>query len=136
IRRSARYHNRRRKPFLAPPEDHRALLPRIRTVLHPGMLQVAAVDGQFGTHRLHNPGQLPVLPAHHAWPSRQRLTHRTVSPRLPDEQINYIRNSVKATVDAYDGTVTLYAMDESDPVLRTWMSVFPGTVQPTKAISD
>ncbi|MDT3441170.1 UPF0182 family protein [Pseudofrankia sp. BMG5.37] len=49
-------------------------------------------------------------------------------------QINYLRNSVKATVDAYDGTVTLYAFDESDPVLRTWMRAFPGTVKPFKAI--
>ncbi len=49
-------------------------------------------------------------------------------------QINYIRNSVKATVDAYDGTVTLYAWDETDPVLRTWSRVFPGTVQPRSAI--
>ncbi len=58
--------------------------------------------------------------------------------RLPDQQIeiSYIRNSVKATVDAYDGTVTLYAMDERDPVLRTWMNVFPDTVQPTSAISN
>ncbi|MGH3843230.1 MAG: UPF0182 family protein [Pseudonocardiaceae bacterium] len=57
-------------------------------------------------------------------------------PRLPDEEISYIRNSVKATVDAYDGTVTLYAVDESDPVLRTWMKVFPGTVRPASAISN
>jgi uncharacterized protein len=56
--------------------------------------------------------------------------------RLPDEEISYIRNSVKATVDAYDGTVTLYAMDENDPVLRTWMDIFPGTVQPNSAISN
>lgn len=56
--------------------------------------------------------------------------------RLPDEEISYIRNSVKATVDAYDGTVTLYAMDDTDPVLRTWMNIFPGTVQPSSAISD
>ncbi|HKR48379.1 MAG TPA: UPF0182 family protein, partial [Pseudonocardiaceae bacterium] len=55
--------------------------------------------------------------------------------RLPNDEISYIRNSVKATVDAYDGTVTLYAVDESDPVLRTWMNVFPGTVQPSSAIS-
>jgi len=55
--------------------------------------------------------------------------------RLPDDEISYIRNSVKATVDAYDGTVTLYAMDDSDPVLRTWMNVFPGTVAPASAIS-
>ncbi|MGH3866231.1 MAG: UPF0182 family protein [Pseudonocardiaceae bacterium] len=57
-------------------------------------------------------------------------------PRLPDEEVSYIRNSVKATVDAYDGTVTLYAMDEHDPVLQTWMNVFPGTVRPASAISN
>jgi hypothetical protein len=46
------------------------------------------------------------------------------------DEVNYIRNSVKATVDAYDGTVTLYAWDESDPVLRTWQGAFEGTVKP------
>jgi len=51
-------------------------------------------------------------------------------------QVNYIRNSVKATVDAYNGTVTLYAFDESDPVLKTWTKAFPGTVKPAKAIPD
>lgn len=45
-------------------------------------------------------------------------------------QVNYIRNSVKATVDAYDGTVTLYQWDTEDPVLKTWMKAFPGTVKP------
>ena len=48
----------------------------------------------------------------------------------PDKQVSYIRNSVKATVDAYDGTVTLYQQDEQDPVLKAWMQVFPGTVKP------
>ena len=43
--------------------------------------------------------------------------------------VNYIRNSVKATVDAYDGSVTLYAWDEEDPILKAWQSVFPGTVK-------
>ena len=52
-----------------------------------------------------------------------------------DKQVSYIRNSVKATVDAYDGTVTLYAQDETDPVLKAWESVFPGTVKPKSAIS-
>ncbi|AFM16231.1 hypothetical protein Mycch_1429 [Mycolicibacterium chubuense NBB4] len=54
---------------------------------------------------------------------------------LPDKQVSYIRNSVKATVDAYDGTVTLYAQDESDPVLQAWEKVFPGTVKPKSDIS-
>ncbi|HET7399625.1 MAG TPA: UPF0182 family protein [Intrasporangium sp.] len=49
-------------------------------------------------------------------------------------QINYVRNSVKATVDAYDGTVTLYQWDEQDPILRAWMQVFPDAVKPLAAI--
>ena len=53
-----------------------------------------------------------------------------VNRLAPDKQVSYIRNSVKATVDAYDGTVTLYAQDEKDPVLQAWMKVFPGTVKP------
>lgn len=51
-------------------------------------------------------------------------------------QVNYIRNSVKATVDAYTGQVKLYQWDTEDPVLKTWMKAFPGTVEPKKDISD
>ncbi|MFJ9564215.1 UPF0182 family protein [Streptomyces fuscichromogenes] len=51
-------------------------------------------------------------------------------------QVNYIRNSVKATVDAYTGAVKLYQWDTEDPVLKTWMKAFPGTVQPKSAISQ
>jgi uncharacterized membrane protein (UPF0182 family) len=42
---------------------------------------------------------------------------------------------VKATVDAYDGSVTLYQWDAKDPVLQTWMKAFPNTVKPKSAIS-
>ena len=52
------------------------------------------------------------------------------------DQINYIRNSVKATVDAYTGKVTLYSWDASDPVLKAWMSVFPATVKPMALMSS
>jgi uncharacterized protein len=48
---------------------------------------------------------------------------------------NYLRNSVKAVVDAYDGTVTLYAFDEADPLLRAWRRAFPGLFAPRSAIS-
>jgi uncharacterized membrane protein (UPF0182 family) len=47
-----------------------------------------------------------------------------------DEEVSYVRNSVKATVDAYTGEVTLYQFDTSDAVLKTWMKAFPGTVKP------
>jgi len=53
-----------------------------------------------------------------------------------NQKVNYIRNSVKATVDAYDGTISLYQWDEKDPVLKTWMKAFPNTVKPKSAISQ
>lgn len=55
---------------------------------------------------------------------------------LPQESISYIRNSVKATVDAYDGTVTLYSMDDDEPLLKAWREIFPGIVEPESEISD
>ncbi|GAA1170862.1 UPF0182 family protein [Ornithinimicrobium humiphilum] len=50
-------------------------------------------------------------------------------------KVNYIRNSVKATVDAYDGTVSLYTWDEEDPLLKAWSKVFDGSVLPMDEIS-
>jgi uncharacterized membrane protein (UPF0182 family) len=56
--------------------------------------------------------------------------------QLARENVNYIRNSVKATVDAYDGTVKLYQFDDNDPVLKAWNKAFGGKlVQPRSAIS-
>ena len=58
----------------------------------------------------------------------------------PGQPVGYVRNSVKAVVDAYSGKVTLYQVDNNDPVLKAWENVFPGVVQPTssipKALSD
>ncbi|WP_434741601.1 UPF0182 family membrane protein [Micromonospora sp. SH-82] len=53
--------------------------------------------------------------------------------QLARENVNYIRNSVKATVDAYDGTVTLYQFDENDPVLKAWNKAFGGELVRPKA---
>jgi uncharacterized protein len=50
--------------------------------------------------------------------------------------VNYMRNSVKATVDAYSGEVTLYAWDTEDPLLKAWSSIFPTAVQPQSEMSD
>lgn len=54
---------------------------------------------------------------------------------LPNSSVNYIRNSVKATVDAYDGSVTLYAWDDQDPLLKAWQKVFPSTLKPYSEMS-
>ncbi|RNE48722.1 UPF0182 family protein [Corynebacterium alimapuense] len=56
--------------------------------------------------------------------------------RLISDEVGYIRNSVKATVDAYDGTVELYEFDTEDPVLKVWEGIFPDTVNPESEISD
>ena len=49
---------------------------------------------------------------------------------------NYIRNSVKAVVDAYDGSVTLYVVDQDDPIIKAWQKVFPGKFTPGSEASD
>jgi hypothetical protein len=62
-------------------------------------------------------------------------TQGSAAPAGPGAgQVNYIRDSVKAVVDAYTGQVTLYQWDTGDPVLRTWMKVFPGLIKPRAAI--
>jgi len=45
---------------------------------------------------------------------------------LEDQPVNYIRNSVKAVVDTYDGSVTFYVFDSADPILAAWRGIFPG----------
>ncbi|MDH6135133.1 uncharacterized membrane protein (UPF0182 family) [Kitasatospora sp. MAA4] len=66
--------------------------------------------------------------------TKDSLTDERGQVLSASNEVNYIRNSVKATVDAYTGQVTLYQWDSSDPVLKTWMKAFPGTVEPESAI--
>ncbi len=59
----------------------------------------------------------------------------TMSGRFPYSQpigngINYIRNSVKVTINAYDGSMKFYMADKDDPIIRTISKIFPGTLQP------
>jgi uncharacterized membrane protein (UPF0182 family) len=79
--------------------------------------------------------------ANYPYSTVQSLSGAIVDSNTPAQpyaidDINYIRNSVKATVDAYSGEVTLYAWDENDPVLKTWEAVYPGTVTPKSEMSD
>lgn len=47
-----------------------------------------------------------------------------------NQNVNYIRNSVKAVVDAYNGTVTFYQSDPDDPIIKTYSKIFPNTFRP------
>jgi uncharacterized membrane protein (UPF0182 family) len=63
----------------------------------------------------------------------------TVSDRYPysdpgQENFNYIRNSVKVVIDAYNGSVTFYSVDFNDPILQTWQRIFPQLFQPIAAM--
>jgi uncharacterized membrane protein (UPF0182 family) len=65
----------------------------------------------------------------------------TVTDRFPySEPVpglgNYIRNSVKAVVDAYDGTVNLYTSDPKDPIIQTYAKIFPGVFQPLEQMPE
>jgi uncharacterized membrane protein (UPF0182 family) len=69
--------------------------------------------------------------------TKDSLTATSKSMRsITTGQANYMRNSVKATVDAYDGSVDLYAWNPDDPVLKAWEGVFPGQYKPISSISS
>lgn len=74
--------------------------------------------------------------------SQQKQLDSAVTDSLTNAQdlsmtgrVNYLRNSVKATVDAYDGSVKLYAWDTEDPILKSWQKVFPSSYKPLKDMS-
>ena len=58
------------------------------------------------------------------------------APQLAFDTVNYVRNSVKATVDAYSGEVTLYAWEPEDPLLQAWSQVFPNTLRDQDEMSE
>ena len=53
---------------------------------------------------------------------------------LGNDPFNYIRNSVKITMDAYDGTMTFYIADPSDPIIRAWSGIFPSMFKPIDSL--
>lgn len=70
--------------------------------------------------------------------SSTTLSAHGASVGQPNTQVNYLRNSVKAVVDAYTGKVSLYEWDQArhpDPLLKAWEGVYPGLVQPQSSIS-
>ncbi|MDO5495188.1 MAG: UPF0182 family protein [bacterium] len=63
------------------------------------------------------------------------LTSQQTNILSPVNRVNYMRNSVKAVVDAYDGSVTLYQWDEQDPILNAWKGIFPEILTPVSEVS-
>lgn len=74
------------------------------------------------------------------YPYSQRIdlgeaARRVLGSRGVQGRGNYLRNSVKAVVDAYDGSVKLYAFDEKDPILGAWRKAFPSLFAPKSQIT-
>lgn len=55
---------------------------------------------------------------------------------LPGQNINYIRNSVKVVIDAYDGSMKFYIVDKEDPVIQVYANIFKDTFLPIAEMSD
>ncbi len=51
-----------------------------------------------------------------------------------DHSFNYVRNSVKAVVNAYTGEVTLYVVDDTDPIIQAWQGAFPDLFTPASEV--
>ncbi|HCO02354.1 MAG TPA: hypothetical protein DIT48_03115 [Actinobacteria bacterium] len=64
------------------------------------------------------------------YPYSERVNLGDITSGHLSGEANYLRNSVKAVVDAYDGTVRLYVVDPSDPVIQVWRNAFPSLFQP------
>ncbi|KAA3663643.1 MAG: UPF0182 family protein, partial [Chloroflexi bacterium] len=61
---------------------------------------------------------------------------RSLPYPTPINGISYIRNSVKITIDAYDGNVNYYIVDPDDPIIQTYSAAFPGLFQPMSALPE
>lgn len=80
--------------------------------------------------------------SNYPYAQHQSLTQATVDSRTAEASeyvqsntVNYMRNSVKAIVDAYDGSVRLFQWDKTDPILSTWMKIYPDMIEPMDNIS-
>ena len=69
------------------------------------------------------------------YPYAQEANNDNLTPGSGlNHSFNYVRNSVKAVVDAYDGSVTLYVVDPMDPIVRAWSKAFPGLFTPADKV--
>jgi uncharacterized membrane protein (UPF0182 family) len=93
---------------------------------------VWVVDGYTTSNSYPNSQQINLRSA-----TASTLSSNGATATQPNASVNYMRNSVKATVDAYSGKVTLYAWNQAaqpDPILQAWEQAFPGLIEPQAKI--
>ncbi len=95
--------------------------------------KIAERDRNIAPFLLYDSNPYPVLGdnghiywMHDAYTSSNRYPYsEPVVPAGGRQQVNYIRNAVKVVIDAYDGTVTYYVIDDSDPLIKTYRKIYP-----------
>ncbi|GAB4276347.1 MAG: UPF0182 family protein [Oscillatoriaceae cyanobacterium] len=79
--------------------------------------------------------QIPIASNYLYWIVDAYTTSQYYPYSEPNEnQFNYIRNSVKIIIDAYNGLVNFYVADPTDPIIQSWQAIFPGMFQPLDAM--
>jgi uncharacterized membrane protein (UPF0182 family) len=71
-----------------------------------------------------------------AYTTSNMVPYSTRSYDYFNKNLNYIRNSVKVVIDAYNGGVSFYMIDQKDPIVRTYSSIFPGLFKPFSEMPD
>ncbi len=94
---------------------------------------LVAADANSGD----NKGQFPANQNYLYW----MVDAYTTSNHYPysdpaNGDVNYIRNSVKVVIDAYNGTTNFYVADPSDPIIKTWSKIFPTLLKPLTAMPE
>jgi len=106
----------------------RHLVPFVRFEVDPYLVSVALPPGN---------GVFNARERHQYWIVDGLTTSRTYPYSAPvsgEPDIRYLRDSVKAVVDAYDGRVALYVSDPDDPLIRGWQRLFPELFKPLSAM--
>ncbi len=108
----------------------RAIAPFLRYDSDPYLV---AVDANSGN----NKGQFPANQNYLYWIVDAYTTSNHYPYSEPtNSDINYIRNSVKVVIDAYDGTTNFYVADASDPIIKTWSAIFPNLLKPLTSMPE
>ena len=114
------------EPAPVPPVARRsAAADRAVPALRQGPVRRHRRGGRADLHpgRLHDERSLPERPG-------VRSRRPAARPASATATFNYLRNSVKVVMDAYDGTMTFYVSDPDDPLIRAWQGVFPTLFKP------
>jgi uncharacterized protein len=110
-----------------------AVLPSSRVLLHRSITDRIATVAPF--LRLDGDPYMVVLGGQLVWV----IDAYTWTDRFPDAtaegRLNYVRNSVKLTVNAYDGTLHFYVVDAQDPIIRTYQRIYPSLFEPASDAS-